>query len=125
MFTGVAAWLAAQSAKKIAFKVLPYIWKPVLALVIVGGAYLYGSHTGGQKARAACKEEALKAQIYEIQRQKAETVAVLNKAQKNADASATEVEKLNEEVQAYVAQLQKNDACILGDDDARRLQLIR
>ncbi len=116
-------WISA--AKALASRLLPYIWKPVLAVIIVWGAYAYGSHDGSQKARAQCKEEALRAQISEIQRQKAETVAVLNRAQKNADASANEVEKLNEEVQGYVAQLQKNNACILGDDDARRLQLLR
>jgi uncharacterized coiled-coil protein SlyX len=106
-------------------QVLPFLWKPVAGALLLAAAWFAGERAGIHRAEAACQTAALEAAIAELERQKREGDAALEDLNRRLAEADAENQKLNEEAEAYVAQLESSDACILSDDDARRLRAIR
>lgn len=96
----------------------------LVAMISLGGIYTAGFIKGGSIARSQCRTEALKAQLQETERQRRAGEAALAEAQKRHEEQTREIATLNAESDAYVAQLQTGNPCLLTDDDVRRLRAL-
>lgn len=95
-------------------------------LAVAAGLYGAGWIKGHSVAKARCQTDALIAQLQETERQRRAAEDALEAAARRQEEQQREIDQLNAEAEAYVAQLGASNgegsACRLTDDDVRRLQ---
>ena len=96
-------------------------WKPLVILGLLAAVY----STGYLRAKRACNDANLKAEITELRRQADAANSVLARAAEDEQARMAEIELLTEKVEGYESSLGVDANCRLSDDDADRLRAIR
>lgn len=99
-----------------------YVGAALAAVALVGVVYVKGERAGTAKVEARV-ERAINT---EVARQAAIADAVLDAERAAAAERETEIATLQQQVETYEAEIaQRDDRCLISDDDARRLRNIK